>query len=186
MLERYVGSMDIVAQQHFAASWENQERVVVYPLTKRFTFSLACRLFVSLESKEEVAELAQRFDEIAPGLFSLPLDLPGTPYRRAINAAKYIRKKILVIIQQRKIDLAEGRALEKQDDILSHMLQTSIDDNGTFMNELDIAEKILGLLVGGHDSVNSTCTSIVKYLAEQPDIYEQVYKGKLIFFISLS
>ncbi|KAM7480907.1 hypothetical protein LguiB_005490 [Lonicera macranthoides] len=179
MLERYVGTMDKVAQDHFAASWENQERVVVYPLTKRFTFSLACRLFVSLESKEGVAELAQRFDQIAPGLFSLPLDLPGTPYRGAINAAKYIRKKILVIIQQRKIDLAEGRALDKQDDILSHMLQTCVDDKGTLMKDLDIADKLLGLLVGGHDSVNSTCTSIVKYLAEQPDIYEQVYKEQM-------
>lgn len=49
-IEQYVGKMDQIAQQHFASSWEDGERVMVYPLTKSFMFSLACHLFASLKS----------------------------------------------------------------------------------------------------------------------------------------
>jgi cytochrome P450 len=50
------------------------------------------------------------------------------------------------------------------------------------MNELDIADKIIGLLIGGHDTASAACTFIVKYLAELPHIYEEVYKGKCLYF----
>ncbi|KAK4343326.1 hypothetical protein RND71_036420 [Anisodus tanguticus] len=105
------------------------------------------------------------------------LSLPGTPFNRAIKASNFIRKELVLIIKQRKIDLAEGKASPTQD-ILSHMLLTS-DANGNFMNDLDIADKILGLLIGGHDTASSACTFIVKYLAEIPDIYEGVYKEQM-------
>jgi cytochrome P450 family 26 subfamily A len=107
----------------------------------------------------------------------MPIDLPGTPFNRAIKASGFIRKELLKIIKQRKIDLAEGKASPTQD-ILSHMLLTCTDD-GVYMNELDIADKILGLLIGGHDTASATCTFIVKYLAELPHIYEGVYKEQM-------
>lgn len=82
------------------------------------------------------------------------------------------------IIKQRKVDLADGKASPTQD-ILSHMLLTC-DENGKYMAELDIADKILGLLIGGHDTASAACTFIVKYLAEIPEVYEGVYNGKNI------
>lgn len=179
-LRQYVGIMDQITQRHFSSGWENKEQVVVFPLTKRFTFWLACRLFISVQDPDHVAKFADPFDLLASGLISIPIDLPGTPFRRAIKASNHIRKELSGIIKQRKIDLAEGKATPTQD-ILSHMLLTS-DENGKFMNELDIADKILGLLVGGHDTASSACAFIVKYLAELPEIYDGVYKGKLIFF----
>lgn len=124
----------------------------------------------------------------------MPIDLPGTPFNKAIKAAKDIRKELLKIIRERKVDLGEGKATARQD-ILSHMLLTC-DENGEFMNELDIADKILGLLIGGHDTASAACTFLVKYLAELPHIYDAVYQGSLFIltfilvylqnFISLS
>ena len=61
------------------------------------------------------------------------------------------------------------------------MLLTS-DENGKFMHEMDIANKMLGLLLGGHDTASSACASIVKYLAELPEVYEGVYKGNSLFY----
>uniref|UniRef100_A0A2C9V4L7 Beta-amyrin 28-oxidase n=1 Tax=Manihot esculenta TaxID=3983 RepID=A0A2C9V4L7_MANES len=173
-LQRYVGIMDSIAQRHFASGWENKDEVVVYPLAKNYTFWIACRLFLSLEDPNHIAKFADPFQYLVSGILSIPIDLPGTPFRRAINSSKLIRKELLGIIRQRKVDLAEGNA---SDDILSHMLITS-DENGEFMNEMDIADKIIGLLIGGYDTASSACTSIVKYLAELPHIFQGVYKGK--------
>ncbi|KAK9281994.1 hypothetical protein L1049_004905 [Liquidambar formosana] len=55
------------------------------------------------------------------------------------------------------------------------MLLTS-DENGHYMNEMDIADKILGLLIGGHDTASAAITFIVKYLAELPHIYREVLR----------
>ncbi|KAE9449329.1 hypothetical protein C3L33_18778, partial [Rhododendron williamsianum] len=76
-----------------------------------------------------------------------------------------------------EIDLAEGKASPAQD-ILSRMLSTS-DDNGKFVHEADVADHILGMIVAGHDSSSSVCTSIVKYLAELPEIYQVVYQEQV-------
>ncbi|CAK9170683.1 unnamed protein product [Ilex paraguariensis] len=176
-LQRYIGIMDHIAQRHFVSAWENKDEVVVFPLAKNYTFWLAARLFVSVEDPIHVAKLGDPFAVLASGLISIPIDLPGTPFNRAIKASNFIRKELVSIIKQRKIDLAEGKASPTQD-IMSHMLLTS-DENGKFMTELDIADKILGLLIGGHDTASSACTFVVKFLAELPEVYEGVYKEQI-------
>ncbi|XP_058188421.1 beta-amyrin 28-monooxygenase-like [Rhododendron vialii] len=172
-LQRYVGIMDGVAQRHFAADWKNKDQVEVYPLTKHYTFWIASRLFISVEEPGHVARFEDPFTALAAGIISVPIDLPGTPFNRAIKAAHFIRTELVAIIKQRKQDFAEGKASPAQD-ILSHMLSTS-DENGKFMHEADIADKILALLIGGHDTASSSCASIVKFLAELPEVYEGVY-----------
>ncbi|XAR63787.1 hypothetical protein NMG60_11023870 [Bertholletia excelsa] len=176
-LHRYVGVMDYIAGRHFAADWEGKDTVTTFTLTKKYTFWLACRLFVSVEDPAHVAQFADPFGDLAAGLLSIPIDLPGTPFNRGIKASNFIRKELLKIIKQRKIDLAKGKASPTQD-ILSHMLLTS-DEDGKFMKDYDVADKILGLLVGGHDTASSACASIVKYLAELPEVYEGVYKEQM-------
>ncbi|XP_010252185.1 PREDICTED: beta-amyrin 28-oxidase-like [Nelumbo nucifera] len=173
-LQKYVGIMDIVARRHLDASWDGKEQVTVFPLVKRYTFSLACRLFMSIEDPDHVAKFADPFHVLAAGVMSLPINLPGTPFNRAIKAAQLIRKELLAIIRKRKTDLAE-KTVSSTQDILSHMLTTT-DESGKFMNELDIADKILGLLIGGHDTASAAITFIMKYLAELPEIYNEVLK----------
>ncbi|OMO66628.1 Cytochrome P450 [Corchorus capsularis] len=171
-LQRYVGMMDTIAQRHFEYGWEGKQEVTVFPLAKNYTFWVACKVFLSIEDPKRVDELAGPFNALASGIISIPIDLPGTAFNKGIKASNLIRKELIGIIKQRKVDLAEKKASPTQD-ILSHMLLTS-DENGQFMNELDIADKILGLLIGGHDTASAAITFIVKYLAELPDIYEKV------------
>ncbi|KAF5445642.1 hypothetical protein F2P56_034681 [Juglans regia] len=176
-LQRYIGIMDTIATRHFADGWENKKEVVVFPLAKSYTFWVASRLFISVEDPNHIAKFSEPFQVLASGLISIPIDLPGTPFNRAIKASNFIRKELHKIIKQRKVDLAEGKATPTQD-ILSHMLLTC-DENGQYMGELDIADKILGLLIGGHDTASAACTFIVKYLSELPDIYEGVYNEQM-------
>lgn len=176
-LIRYIGIMDTTTQRHFARSWENNKQVTVYPLAKKYAFLVACRLFLSLEDPDQVDRLGDPFNFIAAGIFSIPIDLPGTPFNRAIKEAAFVRKEIVAIIKQRKVDLAENKASPTQD-VLSHMLLLS-DENGEMMNEVDIANKLMAVLVGNHDSMSSAITSIVKYLAELPHIYDQVYQEQM-------
>lgn len=176
-LRRHVPVVDAIAGRHFAADWDRKDRVEVFPLAKRFTFWVACRLFMSLEDPRCIADFACPFNLLSAGILSIPINLPGTPFNKGIRASKAIRKKLSVIIRRRKEELEEGRAAPGQD-ILSHML-VATDESGKPMitSDNDIADKILGLLIGGHDTASAACTFIVKYLAELPHVYNQVYNG---------
>ncbi|KAM5555335.1 beta-amyrin 28-monooxygenase [Rosa sericea] len=176
-LQRYFTTMDQCAQSHFADRWENQNEVKVFPLVKDYTFKLAARLFVSLEDQKDVEKLSKPFHLMNAGIMSMPIDFPGTPFNKAIKAANLIRKDMYKIIKQRNVDLTEGKASPTQD-ILSHMLSTC-DEHGTYLKESDIADKILGMLVAGFDTLTVALTFIVKYMGELPHIYDAVYKEQM-------
>ncbi|KZV26814.1 hypothetical protein F511_06661 [Dorcoceras hygrometricum] len=177
VLQQYIGVMDHMAHIHFAEKWDNKQEVAAFPLTKSYTFSLACKIFISVDDPIHVNRLAEPFNVFVSGLISMPIEVPGSAFYRAMNAAKFLRKEILSIIKQRKIHLSEGKASPTQD-ILSHMLLTA-DENGRFMHEIDVMNKILGLLIGGHDTASSACTFVVKYLSELPRVYQRVYQEQI-------
>ncbi|KAL8488237.1 hypothetical protein ACS0TY_024041 [Phlomoides rotata] len=176
-LHRYVGEMDIAAQRHFEEGWEKKEQVTVFPLANKYTFSLACRLFLSMEDPVLVEKFAKPFDLMAAAFNAIPVNLPGTRYNTAFKTSRYIRKELLAIVKQRKVDLVEGKATPTQD-VLSHILSLR-DDDGKEHPEFYIADKIFGLLMAGHDTVASACAAIVKYLAELPHIYDAVYQEQM-------
>lgn len=171
----YVPIMDMLTKKHFETEWEGKDQIVTHEVATNYSFSIACKILVRIDEPRYIKYLSGPFMNIGPGIFSIPIDLPGTPLRRGINAANFLRKKLMEIVQQRKIDLAEGKASHTQD-ILSHMLTYNNEYDKSF-TETDTAGLILGLLSASLDNLASTCTSIVKYLAELPAIYEGVHKG---------
>ncbi|KAL5747080.1 hypothetical protein ACOSQ2_024377 [Xanthoceras sorbifolium] len=176
-LMNYISTMDYIAQLHFKSDWEGKEQVAVYPLVKRFALWVACKVFLSIEDPDHIDRMVDTFNTLACGIISIPIDFPGTPFSKAIKAADELRKEVIALIKQRKIDLEENRASPTQD-LLSHMLQET-DENGQPMSELYIAEKIIGLVVAGHDGVSSVMTYVVKYLAEFPDVYNKVLNEQM-------
>ncbi|KAK4858594.1 hypothetical protein QYF36_018983 [Acer negundo] len=91
----------------------------------------------------------------------------GTTFNRAIKAAK----ELIAIIKLRKTE-----ASPTPQDLFSHLLLET-DENGQHMTESYIAQRILGLLVAGHETLTSVITSIVKYLAGLPHIYKTTTKS---------
>ncbi|KAI3977875.1 hypothetical protein MKX01_036715 [Papaver californicum] len=152
-LHRYIPIMDRVVMQHLDMEWDNKKEITIFPLAKNYTFGLACHLFVSIDDPARIEELGKSFEDLAAGVLSFPIE------------------------EQLSIDLEEKKAMPTQD-ILSYML-LAIDDDGNSMDELDIANKILGLLIGGHDTASAAITFIVKYLAELPYVYDEVRKEQM-------
>ena len=179
-LRRSVGVMDEAARRHFADEWGGRE-VFAAHLAKRYTFRVSARLFASLDDPDEIEKVEEPFATVAAGLFSLPIDLPGTALNRAMKAVKVVKKELMKAIKRRKVELAEGRAGTRED-ILSHLLVTCTDD-GRYMSELDITDRIIALLVASYDTTSAVCTFVVKYLAELPHVYDAVYNGTLTSYV---
>lgn len=174
-LKQYIPVMDALARQHIEHEWVPNKEVKVFPLSKKYTFDLACKLFMSIEDPAHVKKLADPFHLVTNGMFSVPIDFPGTAYHGAIKGGKLVRAELLKIIRDRRRELTENKETEGRD-LLSRMLLVK-DEDGQFMSEMEISNNIIGLLVASYETTSSAVTFVLKHLAELPHIYDQVFKG---------
>ncbi|XP_076883663.1 beta-amyrin 28-monooxygenase-like [Bidens hawaiensis] len=173
----YASTMDVVTRRHIDLHWRGKKEVKVFQTVKLYAFELACRLFMSLEEPSHIEKLGSLFNIFMKGILELPINLPGTRFYSANKAAAAIRKELMIIIKERRVELKEGKTSSSQD-LLSHLL-TSSDENGRYLTEKDIANNILLLLFAGHDTSTVTITLLIKSLGEHPDVYEKVLKEQL-------
>jgi cytochrome P450 len=176
---KFVAAIDSISRTHFKNYWEGKNEVKVHPLVKMHTFTLACHLFMSIDDKKKLSKFLCHFNDLTKGILSVHLNIPCTPFYHAIKAAEALRKEIYMIIKERREALANNLASPTQD-VLSQMIALPCDDDG-FMTELEIADKILAFLFGGHDTATATITFSMKYLAEMPHVYDEVVRGIISF-----
>ncbi|KAK9097664.1 hypothetical protein Syun_024709 [Stephania yunnanensis] len=183
-LQRYIGTMDAMAKMHLQTKWATAATSTVHvnTLVKTYTFALACKLFMSVEDTGVVAKLEKRMTDLAGGILSIPLDLPGSSFRRGIEGSRWMRRELMGIVKKRKSDLLLGSTCggdhhhHQNRDMLSHMLENGGDHETSTLSEEDVVNKIMGLLIGGHDTASCVITCFIKYMAELPHIYDLVLK----------
>ncbi|WOG81894.1 hypothetical protein DCAR_0101050 [Daucus carota subsp. sativus] len=158
-LKQYIPVMDSMEQEHVDSEWAGSEVVKVFPMSKKFTFDLACRLFMSIVDTEHVTRLAKHFTPVTSRMFSVPIDLPGTTYNGAIKGGTLVHKELMKIITDRKKEMMEN----------SRMLLVT-DEKGECMSEMEISNNIIGLLVASYETTSTDVTLVLKYLAELPHI----------------
>ncbi|KAI3860791.1 hypothetical protein MKW92_048130 [Papaver armeniacum] len=84
---------DALQKHHFDAHWDSKEEVIAYPLIQLYAFTMASRLFLSIDDDARVKDLLRIFNVVVDGYVSYPINLPGTP----LNPA-YIAELILVLM----------------------------------------------------------------------------------------
>ncbi|KAK7842800.1 beta-amyrin 28-monooxygenase [Quercus suber] len=178
-LQYFIPIMDSMAKKHLETDWSPYKQVKALPLSMKYTFALACRLFMSITDPNHVTTFADPFALIVDGLTSVPINIPGTNFNRAIKAGKVIHQELLEVIQQRKKELLSENNATVARDFITHTL-LALDENGrSVMNDLLISSNIVGLLLAGHDTTSSAITFVLKYLADFPLVYNEVLKEQM-------
>ncbi|XP_057793426.1 beta-amyrin 6-beta-monooxygenase-like [Salvia miltiorrhiza] len=178
-LKHYIPVMDELARDHLDTDWKANSVVKVLPMSKKYTFELACKLFLSVVDPLHIKKLSDPFTLVTNGMFSVPIDLPGTAYNGAIKGGKMVREELMRIIKERRSELAQrGEAEAEGRDLLSKMLLVT-DEDGNFLSEMEISNNIIGLLVASFETTSSAVTAVMNYLAEFPHIYDEVLKEQM-------
>ena len=76
-LRQYIPVMDKLAREHLRHGWLPNSVVKAGPATKKYTFELACRLFMDVVDPERLDKLLGPFSLMTDGLVSLPINLLG-------------------------------------------------------------------------------------------------------------
>ncbi|KAG9144246.1 hypothetical protein Leryth_023043 [Lithospermum erythrorhizon] len=178
-LKLFISIFNEITRDHVKNEWKDGREVKVFPLSNLFCFSVACRFLMGISDTDEIKTLASSFDEVKSGFFSVPIDLPGTTFRRAINAGKIVNERVSKIIQRRRKDLQESEN-EQGLDLLSQVLKIAPGDtNEESQYNSDLRSIIVGILLASTSSPASAITFTLKYLTEMPHIHNQVYQEQM-------
>ncbi|XP_027068261.1 beta-amyrin 6-beta-monooxygenase-like [Coffea arabica] len=173
-LKKYIPIMDSLTRQHLKTDWDPFQVVKVHPASRKITLALACKLVLGLEP-EQTQRFSDSFTVSLQGLFSLPINLPGTTYNRALKEIEKLKQEFLnIILKRKKMVLENGE--KAGSDILS---RTLLDENAHLLSDLEIALYLVSLMMPSYESTSAAITFVLKYLAELPHIYDMVYKEQM-------
>ena len=176
-LERYTSRVDRIVLGFIREHLEGKSNVLLFPLMKKLMFSIACEVLVGRGDREDQDMLLLSFDTMVKGMMQIPINIPGTRYNKSLAASDAIRKQLQVWIDERRRDMVSEHA-----DILSGFLDYT-DEQGEPFSDKQVKDNILTLLFAGHDTSTSVATMACKYLASNPHIMDQVYRGKVSFVL---
>ncbi|KAH9314492.1 hypothetical protein KI387_023119, partial [Taxus chinensis] len=176
-LQKYMPKMSTKIQHHIDEKWKGKDEVKVLPLTRGLVFSIATSLFFDINDEQQLDRLHNLLDTISMGCVSVPLDIPGTRFRKAIEARSKLDELLSGLIKTRRSDLRSGMASSNQD-LLSVFL-TFKDERGNPLTDKEILDNFSLLLHASYDTTVSPMTVIFKLLSSSPECYEKVIQEQL-------
>ncbi|KAJ0966371.1 hypothetical protein J5N97_027509 [Dioscorea zingiberensis] len=178
-LQEYIGPMDSLVKnslEHILTmKVKDSSTIHIVPFMKRLTFNLTCSLLFGLHDEPTNEALFEDFSDLFKGLWSVPLNLPGTAFRRALRARSRIVRRVVLIMKSRREKISEG-LLSAKSDMLSGLLaveEESTDHSSTLSDE-EIIDTFVTMMVASHDTTAILLTLLVWKLARDPEIYQKV------------
>ncbi|GLJ28955.1 hypothetical protein SUGI_0571250 [Cryptomeria japonica] len=174
-LQRYMPKMSLEIQRHINEKWVGETQVKMLPLLRELVFAIATTLFIDLRDESVRRRFYHLLETVLLGVMSIPLDFPGTRYRRACEARAEIDEILYSLIENRRAMLSSGM-VSSDDDLLS-VLITFKDERGNSFTEKEILDNFHGILHASYETTVSTLSLLFKLLSSNPECYEKVVQG---------
>ncbi|KAG1366759.1 cytochrome P450 85A1-like [Cocos nucifera] len=131
------------------------------------TKEVALKQIAGIETGTLANELKSEIMNLVLGTLSLPINFPGTNYRRGIQA----RRKIVTILEKLiKERVASPCSLNY---MLDSLLRNDDDAKGK-LNDEQIVDLVITVVYSGFETVSTTSMMAVKYLSEHPRALEEL------------
>jgi cytochrome P450 len=153
------------------ARWPIGEVADLHALLRDIALCVAVRSLFGLDVSEgatELGEIAVTFTDrlTSPINILLPIDLPGSPFRRLQHLAARLLSLLEGLIEQK-------RRSEASNDALSLLLRAVDDEGGTFTDDELMAE-VMTLFIAGHETTTSALSWTMFLLERHPELLADV------------
>ncbi|EAZ26139.1 hypothetical protein OsJ_10004 [Oryza sativa Japonica Group] len=141
---------------------------------KKFTFNLMAKNIMSMDPGEEETErLRREYITFMKGVVSAPLNLPGTPYWKALKSRAAILGVIERKMEERVEKLSKEDASVEQDDLLGWALKQSN------LSKEQILDLLLSLLFAGHETSSMALALAIFFLEGCPKAVQELREEHL-------
>ena len=157
-LSRYTPSIQGLIEELVVELQEAEEPQPLAVRMRRFAFAVIAGPVLGLDAGDRDA-LFSDFEIWTQALFSIPLNIPGTPFARAMAA----RERLLTRL---KTVLKESNANKGGLDLLSD----GLDEVDIPLDDDDLVEQLLLLLFAGYETTASSLSCLFRALLLNPDV----------------
>ncbi|XP_034412755.1 cytochrome P450 26B1 isoform X2 [Cyclopterus lumpus] len=169
-LESYLPKIQQVIQESLRVWSSNPEPINVYRESQRLSFTMAVRVLLGFRvSEEEMRHLFATFQDFVDNLFSLPIDLPFSGYRKGIRARDTLQKSIEKAIREKPL-CSQGKDYSDALDVLME----SAKENGTELTMQELKESTIELIFAAFATTASASTSLIMQLLRHPPVLERL------------
>jgi cytochrome P450 len=134
---------------------------------RALVFEVAICLILGDGKAVDAAYMSRLFHQWAAGLFfPVTLDLPFTPFGRALAAGREMRAYIESLVVERE------KLTEQPRDALGSLLSTR-DEEGRPLPREAIVQELELLLFAGHDTTVTATSNLLLLLAQHPEVLER-------------
>uniref|UniRef100_A0A673BAQ2 Cytochrome P450 26B1 n=1 Tax=Sphaeramia orbicularis TaxID=375764 RepID=A0A673BAQ2_9TELE len=138
--------------------------------SQRLSFTMAVRVLLGFRvSEEEMKHLFSTFQDFVDNLFSLPIDLPFSGYRKGIRARDTLQKSIEKAIREKPL-CSQGKDYSDALDVLME----SAKENGTELTMQELKESTIELIFAAFATTASASTSLIMQLLRHPTVLERL------------
>ncbi|XP_031260148.1 cytochrome P450 724B1-like isoform X1 [Pistacia vera] len=146
-------------------SWKEQKQISFCEETKKFTLYLMVKQLLSIEPEEPLAfKILEDFETYMKGFQTLPINIPGTAYAKALKASERLSLTVKEIIREREQDISRHREEDFLDVILAK--------RGLSYEET--VSIVLDILRAGHRTTATLIALIVYFLANAPNVFQRL------------
>ncbi|KAI6700448.1 hypothetical protein NL676_014772 [Syzygium grande] len=167
--DQLLSKIDRFMRSHLA-HWDDGSIIDLQDKTKQMALLSSLRQ-IGIDSSSISQEFIPEYFNLVLGTISLPIDLPGTNYRRGFQARKHIVRMLRELMEERRA------SQEDHDDMLGCLMRS--DDNRYKLNDEEIIDQVITIMYSGYETVSTTSMMAVKYLHDNPDVLHELRKEHL-------
>jgi cytochrome P450 len=170
-LKSYLAALNAGIAARLALWRQGPADFLFYPAIKQLTLDLAATSFLGEAMGKDVAAIKRAFiDAVAATTGVIRRPLPGTAMRRGVAG-----RQVIVDYFSRQAPLRRERGGE---DIFSQLCRARLED-GSLMTVQEIADHMNFLMMAAHDTLTSSLSAFVYFLAGHPD-WQQKLRAEIL------
>ncbi|CAK9135852.1 unnamed protein product [Ilex paraguariensis] len=162
----YVEKYSISAME----SWKGRQQVSFLKEAKEFTLYLMLKTWLDIEPEDPPAlKILEDFLTFMKGFVSLPLNVPGTPYAKAVKARARIASTLREILKERE----KSKVGSSKSGVLDEILQ-----KGNLSDEERVSV-VMDLVLAGYETTSGLLSLVVYFLGQSPYVHQKLKEEHL-------
>ncbi|XP_065882246.1 cytochrome P450 87A3-like [Euphorbia lathyris] len=148
-------------------AWSLQESVELKHQSSTMILDFTSKLMFGYDAEKEGKSLSEIFSSFMEGLFSFPLNIPGTSFHKCMQNQKNTMKMIKAAMKER-----EAYPERRRGDFLDGLIEEMKTEE--LVTEDLVCGVIFALLIATSETIPSTLTLAIKLITDHPLILQQL------------
>ncbi|KAL4189962.1 hypothetical protein AMTRI_Chr08g209630 [Amborella trichopoda] len=170
-LRTHVPTMSSIICSQIEREFEGKDSVHAVPIMKRLALRLTCALLFGIADEEwDEDAMVQEFTDAIRAAWTVPIDFPGTTFRRGLKARAKIGEFFSGLLQRRREKMEGG---EVGEDVVCSMLGVR-DGEGKGLSESEIIDNLVTLMFASHDTTAVVLILTLRQMARDEKVHDKI------------